>query len=313
MPALRARICLLILVLLPASGFAWGPIGHMAVDYVAYQQLTPAAKVRVRDLLKLNPDYSSWEKQIPAGTSASDHDMMIFMIAAIWADDIKGEPQYSDDGSDGGNTPDGTPSSQNTGYSDLLRHRYWHFVDIPFSSDHTPLPPIPVPNAQTQIVAFAPSWLLHSPANSSPTTWYGYSTSLAISTSRCTPQHASLSLTQRETPVAIGSNSREMPPRTSTPTGTIFPALSASFAAIRFRAFIALSFLERLSGLLNRSQATTWTRRLGLVKALSTRARKFTKILLVRETDPTRLCLGRITRAERTSWPRSASRSPEPV
>ena len=154
MPALRARICLLILVLLPASGFAWGPIGHMAVDYVAYQQLTPAAKVRVRDLLKLNPDYSSWEKQIPAGTSASDHDMMIFMIAAIWADDIKGEPQYSDDGSDGGNTPDGAPSSQNTGYSDFLRHRYWHFVDIPFSSDHTPLPPIPVPNAQTQIVAF---------------------------------------------------------------------------------------------------------------------------------------------------------------
>jgi hypothetical protein len=154
MTAFRARICLFILVLLPASGFAWGPIGHMAVDYVAYQQLTPATKARVRDLLKLNPDYPSWEKQIPAGTSPSDHDMMIFVIAAVWADDIKGEPQYSDDGSDGGNTPDGTSSSQNTGYSDLLRHRYWHFVDTPFSSDHTPLPSLPVPNAQTQIVAF---------------------------------------------------------------------------------------------------------------------------------------------------------------
>jgi hypothetical protein len=80
--------------------------------------------------------------------------MMIFMIAAIWADDIKGEPQYSDDGSDGGNTPDGPPSSQNTGYGDLLRHKYWHFVDIPFSSDHSALPSVPVPNAQTQIVAF---------------------------------------------------------------------------------------------------------------------------------------------------------------
>ena len=151
---LRARICLLILVLLPASCFAWGPIGHMAVDYVAYQRLTPPTKARVQDLLKLNPDYPSWEKQIPAGTSPSDHDMMIFMIAATWADDIKGEPQYSDDASDGGNTPDGAPSSQNTGYSDPLRHRYWHFVDTPFSPDHTPLPSIPVPNAQTQIVAF---------------------------------------------------------------------------------------------------------------------------------------------------------------
>jgi hypothetical protein len=126
----------------------------MAVAYGAYQRLTPATKARVRDLLKLNPDYSSWERQIPAGTSASDHDMMIFMIAAIWADDIKGEPQYSDDGSDGGNTPDGPPSSQNTGYGDLLRHKYWHFVDIPFSSDHSALPSVPVPNAQTQIVAF---------------------------------------------------------------------------------------------------------------------------------------------------------------
>jgi hypothetical protein len=154
MTVLRARMYLVLLVLLPVSAFAWGGIGHMAVDYVAYQRLTPATKGRVRDLLKLNPDFQSWEKQIPAGTSTSDHDMMIFMIAATWADDIKGEPQYSDDGSDGGNTPHGPSSSQNTGYSDLLRHRYWHFVDIPVSSDHTPVPSIPVPNAQTQIVAF---------------------------------------------------------------------------------------------------------------------------------------------------------------
>jgi len=154
MTRLRACVCLFLFVSLSISAFAWGPIGHMAVTYVAYQQLTPATKARVRDLLKLNPDYASWEKQIPAGTSAADHDQMIFMIAATWADDIKGEPQYSDDGSDGGNTPDGPPSSQNTGYSDLLRHKYWHFVDLPFSPDQTPLPPLPVPNAQTQITAF---------------------------------------------------------------------------------------------------------------------------------------------------------------
>jgi hypothetical protein len=126
----------------------------MTVAYVAYQNLTPAAKARVRDLLKLNPEYANWEKQIPAGTSADDHDRILFMIASVWADDIKGAPQYSDDGSDGGNTPDGETSSQNIGYSDLLRHRYWHFVDTRFSPDQTQLPAIPAPNAQTQIVAF---------------------------------------------------------------------------------------------------------------------------------------------------------------
>jgi hypothetical protein len=76
------------------------------------------------------------------------------MIASIWADDIKGESQYSDDGSNGGNTPGGDTSRQNIGYTDLLRHRYWHFVDTPFSPDQTPLPTVPSPNAQTQIVSF---------------------------------------------------------------------------------------------------------------------------------------------------------------
>jgi hypothetical protein len=139
---------------LPAPLLAWGPIGHMAVAYIAYQNLTPATRTRVRDLLKLNPDYANWEKQIPSGTSADDHDRMIFMIASTWADDIKGEAQYSDDGADGGNTPGGASSSQNIGYSDLLRHRYWHFVNMAFSPDQTPLAELPRPNAQTQIIAF---------------------------------------------------------------------------------------------------------------------------------------------------------------
>lgn len=144
----------MVVLLLSAPALAWGPIGHMTVAYVAYQKLTPAAKARVHDLLKLNPDYASWEKQIPAGTSADDRDLMLFMIASVWADDIKGEPQYSDDGTDDGNTPDGASSSQNVGYSDHLRHKYWHFIDTPFSPDQTQLPAVPVPNAQTQIAAF---------------------------------------------------------------------------------------------------------------------------------------------------------------
>ena len=151
---LRNCLRIALLAFLPAPLLAWGPIGHMAVAYVAYQNLTPATRTRVRDLLKLNPDYANWEKQIPSGTSADDHDRMIFMIASTWADDIKTEAQYSDDGTDGGNTPGGASSSQNVGYSDLLRHRYWHFVNTAFSPDQTPLPELTTPNAQTQIIVF---------------------------------------------------------------------------------------------------------------------------------------------------------------
>ena len=151
---LRTSLCITLVALFPAPLLAWGPIGHMAAAYIAYQNLTPATRTRVRDLLKLNPDYANWEKQIPSGTSADDHDRMIFMIASTWADDIKTEAQYSDDGTDGGNTPGGASSSQNIGYSDLLRHRYWHFVNTAFSPDQTPLPELPTPNAQTQISAF---------------------------------------------------------------------------------------------------------------------------------------------------------------
>jgi len=148
------RACLLtVCIFLPTALMAWGSIGHMAVAYVAYQQLTPSAQARVRDLLKLNPDYAAWDKQIPASTSAADHDQMIFMIAATWADDIKGDSKYSDDGPDP-NTPDGASSSQNIGYTDLFRHRYWHFVDTPFYIDGTSGYTTPTPNAQTQIAAF---------------------------------------------------------------------------------------------------------------------------------------------------------------
>ena len=153
MSTMRIFFLATVLIVCPSASEAWAPIGHMAVCYVAYSRLTPATKTRVAELLKRNPDYASWEKQIPPSTSAEDHDRIVFMIAATWADDIKGEPNYSDDGPDP-NTPNGASSSQNIGYDDLYRHQYWHFVDIPFSSDSAQLPPIPAPNAQTQIVAF---------------------------------------------------------------------------------------------------------------------------------------------------------------
>jgi len=144
----------LIVLMFCAPSFAWNDEGHMAVAYLAYQRLTPGARARVDALLKLNPYYPKWLSSLPSGTSEADTKMMVFMIAATWPDQIRSDPAYISDGLDNGNTPEGPASSQNIGYSDHLLHKYWHFIDIPYSQDGTPLPSIPTPNAQTQIAAF---------------------------------------------------------------------------------------------------------------------------------------------------------------
>jgi len=139
---------------LAAPAFGWNDEGHMAVAYLAYQRLRPETRARVNALLKLNPYYAKWRAELPRGTSEADTDRMIFMIASTWPDQIRSDPQYVDDGPRNGNLPDGPDSSRNIGYADHFRHKYWHFIDIPYSQDGTPLPPVPTPNAETQIKAF---------------------------------------------------------------------------------------------------------------------------------------------------------------
>jgi len=161
---LQQRWCPAVLAVMVAIGAsarpasAWNDRGHMSVGYVAYRLLKPATRDRVSALLKLNPKYNDWaakvDKQMP-NASADDKNMMIFMLAATWADGIKRDRSYHQDGTQVGNRPEGSPDpGRNTGYNDLLMHKYWHFIDVPFSTDGTPLPPIPTPNAQDRIALF---------------------------------------------------------------------------------------------------------------------------------------------------------------
>jgi hypothetical protein len=151
-PLIAVTLCL---VLFTSTSQAWFGFGHMAVAYVAYQKLTPEKRILVAKLLKKNPYYKTkWKAMIPAGTPADQQDMMYFMIAATWPDQIKAKDSgYISDGPDGGNRPPtGTEASQNIGYSDKNMHKYWHFVDTPFTQDGTkPLPAIPQPNAESEI------------------------------------------------------------------------------------------------------------------------------------------------------------------
>jgi hypothetical protein len=139
----------------PLSVKAWDSYGHMEVACVAYQHLSPQAKTRVDELIQLNPNYHEWSGWVPARTKTADKQLMLFMIAATWPDEIKSTAGYSNDGSHNGDRPDGSPDpTGNTGYTDMLRHKYWHFIDKPFATDGTSLPPIPNPNAQERIALF---------------------------------------------------------------------------------------------------------------------------------------------------------------
>jgi hypothetical protein len=146
---------LLLTAVLSVNSYSWSATGHMVVAFVAYKNLKPDIRARIDTLVALNPKIDQWRAMIPAGTSAADAKMMLFMIAATFPDQIKGDGEHHADGTDGGNTPptDGT-AARNIGYSDTAMHKYWHFIDMPFSQDGTPLINPSVPNAKTQIPVF---------------------------------------------------------------------------------------------------------------------------------------------------------------
>lgn len=145
---------LLSLLLLAPSSYGWNGFGHMAVAYVAYQHLDPNVKAHADNLLRLNPLYATWKNQLPAGLPVDQQNTMLFMIAATWPDQIRGDKTYVSDGTEGGNRPPAIGGDENIGYSDKALHKYWHFVDTPISQDGTLVQPTPSPNAETQIKAF---------------------------------------------------------------------------------------------------------------------------------------------------------------
>jgi len=153
--ALASMLVALLSLVSATPSHAWDSLGHMVVAYAAYPQLAPATRARANALIALNPKHAEWLNLVPPGTSAAQRDRIVFMIAATWPDEIKSDDAYTSDGSHSGNRPEGSPDpSANRGYDDKLRHKYWHFVDRPFSRDGTPLPAIPTPNAQERITVF---------------------------------------------------------------------------------------------------------------------------------------------------------------
>src|SRR5947208_16602910 len=117
-----STLTLATIVLFQMPVLAWNNYGHMSVAYVAYQQLTPQVRDKANALLTKNPDFPNWVAMLPAGTSDAENKQMLFMIAATWADRIKGAPGFSEDNPTDKNKC-GPVSAQNIGFTDQFRHR----------------------------------------------------------------------------------------------------------------------------------------------------------------------------------------------
>jgi hypothetical protein len=128
----------------PAS--AWNAHGHMAVAGVAYTRLTPDVRKKVDGLLRFNPDYETWV----ANVASERRGVVAFMMAATWPDKIREDRAHTRSG----DQSSGPNATRNIGYADDLVHGYWHYIDVPFSPDGTPLGSVPAPNVETQIAAF---------------------------------------------------------------------------------------------------------------------------------------------------------------
>ena len=106
-----AAVLMLTVCLFPAmTSFAWNAAGHELVDLIAYQQLTPAARLAVGKLLRQHPRY---DKDLLANKPEDvDADLWAFLIAGTWPDVVR---------------------SQSHPMMQTENHSVWHYVDYPFN------------------------------------------------------------------------------------------------------------------------------------------------------------------------------------
>jgi hypothetical protein len=150
-------IVTLLAVVTARPAVAWNKAGHMVTGAIAYDVLLaeqPQVVEKTLELLRANPTYERlWKRQLQQQAEA-DRDRLLFMLAARWADDIRGDRDYD------------RPT--------------WHYIGTGFIAPGQPptlqLPKVPEPNAVTAILfnarmaraapeftdrALAVTWLFH--------------------------------------------------------------------------------------------------------------------------------------------------------
>ncbi len=141
MRLLRFATAILTLAL-PAM--AWNYSGHRIVAEIAYQRLTPQARLRIDEMMRRHPDFDMITRDAPADPDARSH--YAFVWAASWPDQILSDSRFYDPA-----RADSQPTPLLPGFPDMQRHPTWHYYDIPISGDGTPVVQQKPPHLMTEL------------------------------------------------------------------------------------------------------------------------------------------------------------------
>lgn len=161
---LQALLTTALLLVTPPL-LAWNAAGHRLVATIAWQELGAAERTAIGALLAAHPDVATWDKKIQTG---DERDWVRFSEASTWADDIRHDPRFFDEGRE-----PATPTL--AGFPDMARRRTWHYVNLPLGEVQRPGPAggeldrrlgklaeiLADPRAEITGRAYALVWLIH--------------------------------------------------------------------------------------------------------------------------------------------------------
>ena len=123
---------------------AWNYSGHRIVAEIAYERLTPQARLRVDEMMRRHPDFEMITHDAPTDPGARAH--YAFVWAASWPDQILSDSRFYDPA-----RADSQPTPLLPGFPDMQRHGTWHYHDIPISGDGTPVLQQAPPHLMTEL------------------------------------------------------------------------------------------------------------------------------------------------------------------
>jgi S1/P1 Nuclease len=122
---------ILLVLVAVSSTFAWSKAGHMVSGAIAYADLkhtSPETLARVIALLKSHPHYKTkWVPRLAQlNLSTEEQELYLFMLAARWPDDIRGDAAF--------------------------HHGAWHYINLPYKPEGQPTSIQPVDPASENIL-----------------------------------------------------------------------------------------------------------------------------------------------------------------
>lgn len=145
----RSVVILIALAVVgPGDARAWDHEGHMVVAYIAYAHLPADTKTRVDTVLRAHPDLPTLT-HLAGSPHGNDYAMRLFVEASRWPDLIKNDGRFYDE-----TNPHDAPTRRLSGFPDMKMHKPWHYIDIGFSTDGTPVAEPPPVNARSAIRDF---------------------------------------------------------------------------------------------------------------------------------------------------------------